>query len=375
MRSLTRLALGASLLLALMPVGGIASAASAKLYLAGDGYPVASMSETSPPGGALPNYDPSRGPGPGLTIKKGGDGPWETDPDRFQQWEYDASGATLSVSSFRIWVTEEGMNGDKDVEMAAYLMRCSSSCLVLDSATKSLKNQTGWKMITLPLAAPESTYGPGERLVVKIIVTENSEEDMWFAYGVSSHAARLQLATFTPPASTTTTTTLPPTTSTLPPTTTSTTRPGSTTTLPSPPTTPGRGHSTTTLPSAPTTQPDTPTTSIVPSDVTNSTTTTTVVVAGGDGSGGNGTESPTSDDLSETSAEILAASFGNEAALQPQEGLMVAFATVSETSRLYWQAAVALGALFSILLLVGVGRIDIEDDPDTAFLQRLRKMN
>lgn len=38
----------------------------------------------------------------------------------------------------------------------------------------------------------------------------------------------------------------------------------------------------------------------------------------------------------------------------PQEGLMVAFATVTENISLYWPAAVGLGLVASVLLWIGL---------------------
>ena len=50
--------------------------------------------------------------------------------------------------------------------------------------------------------------------------------------------------------------------------------------------------------------------------------------------------------------------------LEPQSGLMVAFAIVSETINVYWPAAVALGALAAILLWIGLSKREANEEKD-----------
>ena len=79
------------LLSSLMAGSQMALAASTTLYLRGDFEPQGTMAISAPPAQALPNFDPGRDDEPGLLLKKSS-GYSESDPTKYQQWEFDASG-------------------------------------------------------------------------------------------------------------------------------------------------------------------------------------------------------------------------------------------------------------------------------------------
>ncbi|REK40807.1 MAG: hypothetical protein DWQ20_01135 [Actinobacteria bacterium] len=337
------------LLLSFWPVSGIAGAAPDTLYLRADGYPTASMSMSSLPGGALGNYDPSRNDDPGLTIQAGGSGPGETNPNLYQEWEFDAAGSTFSVNNLTIWVAAEGFE-KAGVSVTAHLLRCSSTCALLNSSQKSVANAFKWKKMTFSLQTPTITYESDESLVVKIVVDGDSEANALLAYGIQTYDSGLGVTGFTPP---------PPSTTTSTSTTTTTTSPGPPN---PPPTSPPPTGPPTTRPERPTTTttaPQTPTTTTQATTTTSQADDDQAVVGGGADTGegpptsASGSPFPGPAPEFDPPPEDVLAGFQQQSALSPQEGLMVAFATTAEAVDLYWQIALALGILMATLASAG----------------------
>jgi hypothetical protein len=314
------------------------------------------MGVTQPLSGALPNVDPERDDEPGLLLHKSDLGASETDPMKYQQWKYDVSGQTVSVNEFVIWAAAKDFDDAKTVSFGAYLMDCSATCTVLKSTTRTISNTTTWKRLSLPLTVNQRTFGSGSDLVVKITVLDSSDDDMWFAYSTAAYDARLAVI-FTIP---TTTTTIPPPSTTVPApnqTTTSTPPPSATTSTPPPSATTSVQSTTATSPEEPepSTTSTTPSASAPPTTTPGaSTTSAPVIVAENDSEGQTaiavGAPLVLADDELQTDSALWHAS-GD---INPQEGLMVAFATVTENISLYWPAAVGLGLVASALLWIGL---------------------
>lgn len=305
-------------------IAGVALAGTSSLYLNGDAVPVATMSSGAPSSAILPNFDPGRDQAAGLLLRRGGKGPQEKDPTRFQLWHLPVAEMSFEVTGFTIWAADAGMDGSEEVEFEAYLMLCNPECEVVDQLTKSISHTSEWRKVTLALRSAEYTYGSDDRLVVKIIVTSASQDDMWFAYGTRSYPAHLSLietsTTTTPPDSSTSTAFAPSTTTTV-------------------------GTSTTTL----------------PADATS--TTSAVLLSGGPGEP---PDNPGNVDKPATPEET--GFFGMDPddhviQLSPQKGLSAAYATVTENVGIYWQVAVALGALMAVLLIAGFDEEESESDP------------
>lgn len=254
-----------------------AVAAPSTLYLKGDGVPEASLSPTAPTASALPNYDPGRDDEPGLLVKKGDEGLNETDPEKYQLWLAAAAGADLDgPASLTFWSAMKDFETEKKGVVKAYLVDCTSSgtaCNLIASATEShdpWTSSTTWVSRTIDFGTVTYAVAPGRSLAVKVVVRDNSDDDMWFAYDTTSFSSNLTVELASPPTTTTTTTTtVPPTTTTTttaaPPTTTTTT-----TTVPPPTTT-----TTTTPPPTITT-----TSTLPPTTTTTSTTTASPTVPG-----------------------------------------------------------------------------------------------
>jgi hypothetical protein len=362
----------AGLLVLLSLLGGFAlesaAAISPVLYLVGDSVPSASMSPSPPSGQSLPNFDPGRDEIPGLLVSKGSGSVGENDSTKYQQWSYPVGGETLSVEELVIWAAPKDFNDDKTVIFNVYVLSCAVGCEVLDSASATVTGG-GWSLETIGLDVSNHTFAAGRQLRVKIVVDNKSDDDMWFAYGTASYPAHLSVSALTPTTSTTSTTVTSVTSVTsstnAPSTSTSTTLPSvSPTTAP-----PGPGVSSTT------------TVTQVEGDAAATTTTTPTASAGANprpptpdpptGPGGPGS---TVMDLSGQAGPIPVAALpavvdsgvmtraAEEArALEPEEGLMVAFSTAVEAIRMHWMAALTLGTLAAVLLLVG-SRRDQEDE-------------
>jgi hypothetical protein len=350
-------------------VGGLAiesaAAVGSVLYLRGHGVPSSPMSNSAPPPGSLPNFDPRRDDFPGLLVQKGSGTPDEGDPTKFQEWSHPVGGETLSIDEFVIWAAPKDLNEDKTMIFNVYVLDCGGTCQALDSASVAVSG-AGWSQAAVDIDIENHTFAPGRKLTVKLVVDDASDDDGWFAFGTATYPAHLALSS--PPATTTTTTTTPIAATPTPAT--------PTTSTPSnvPPVTP------TTAPSEPAA---TSTTAPNSEDGTTSTTTTTTLPArGGTGNGLPPSDPPSggNDDGPAVSAAqdpgglapvialpaqgdvgIAAQASGDPRNIEPEEGLMVAFNTSVEAIRMHWMSALALGTLASVLLLIGIRR-DHEDE-------------
>jgi hypothetical protein len=338
-----------------------AAAVGPTLYLAGDSVPSASMSTSSPSGGALPNFDPGRDDFPGLLVKKGDGSAGEGDPTKYQTWSYPGGGETLSIESLEIWAAAKDFDRDKTVRFNVFILDCGGSCQVLDAASATVSGGGKWHKTTVSFDVSNHTFANGRQLRVKIVVDNDSDDDMWFAYATAAQPAHLSLSS--PPTTTSTTSTTTTTTTTLASVPTTTVPPISPTTSPV-----GAGAS-------PTTTSSTTSTTLAHDGGAAGTgpTTTTPTPGGGGlepalsdppgapsqtGSAGPGNVgldvlapvavSPPAED-----ADTVTRALDQPRALRPEEGLTVAFSTAVEAIRLHWRAALALGSLAAILLVIG----------------------
>lgn len=330
-----------TLAVVVLTIPRVARAANVDLFLGGESVPSASMSSSTPPGGPLPNFDPGRDDEQGLLLSKSNGGVNESDPTKYQQWEYDVSGLTLSVSNFTIWGAPQDFESAKTVTFGTYLMDCGSTCSLLDTATATITNGSTWRQATTALSANDRSFAAGHSLVVKIVVLDSSDADMWFAYGTSSYDAHLKVNTAAPAtttSTTSTTTTAPTTTTTVTSTTTTVASETSSTTSSTTTTAPATTTTTAATVATTTTSPE-PTVDITPVERPR------IVVFG-------------------PAAAVNVGLFNDARDLTPQKGLGVAFATLSENIRLYWQVALALGTLAAVLLWIGLSKQSDEDEEE-----------
>ncbi len=255
-------------------------AASNVFYLKGDGVPAASLSPSAPAATTLPNYDPGRDAFPGLLLAKSDQGINETDPVKYQLWVGSPTGVDLDgPASLTLWSAMKDFDNNKQGVVQAYLLDCTSAgttCTLIDSASKTLDPWGGgsdsWISGTIDFGTVAYTVAEGRSLAVKLVVGDQSGDDMWFAYDTTAYSTRLTVQLGTP--TTTSTTTATTTTTTVPPPTTTTTT--TTTTVPLPTTTTTTTTTTTMVPppATTTTVPLPTTTTINSTRVTPPTTTT-----------------------------------------------------------------------------------------------------
>ncbi len=294
-------------------VAGIptAMAASTTLYLRGDGVPGATMSASPPPSMQLPDYDGSGDRG--RKIDKSGNGSSETNPGKHQRWEHHAEGGTITVQDLVIWAAPKDFDVGKEVRFTAWILDCDPTCDYVAHASKTLDDTDSWKSVTLTFGVTHTFKG---KVVVKVTVSDQSDDDMWFAYGTNQYPASLKIVYTGAP---TTTTTAPATTTTTAPVTPTTTAP----------------HTTTTT------------------DEANVEDELTLGVS----EPGPMRVSPVLV-LSMATPEDSAIGAIDPGRLRPQEGLKVAFSTATEMIESYWGLAVSLGGLMTLLLMVGFKRVN-----------------
>jgi hypothetical protein len=356
-------------LIMLLVVVSPAMGANVLLYLTGSGEPEASMGPSSPPGGDLPNYDPNRDSAPGLVLAPTGGGVGETDPSKYQEWVFAASGYTLSVSQVVIWAATKDFDVNVTGRLEVYVMDCGSSCEVLASRSANVSGSSSFSKVTIGTPAPSHVFATGRSLVVRVVVPEDSQADVWLAYGTSTYNARVHLSQAV--AGTSTTTSSTSTTSTTTPTTTSTTSHGQGGPPPNPgngqgppPGQPGGGQGS---PGSPPGQDDATPSDAGPTVSTLPEGTSVTTVRADDGGTASPLDAPVSVNrptpvvFTPSAQRIIAEVFDTPRDLRPEEGLMVAFATVAESVELYWQAAVGLGTVAAGLLWIGLsGKHDRE---------------
>lgn len=330
----------------------MAGTSTATFYLDADSEPIGSLSQSSPPGGPLPNYDPDRDKDAlGLVLKDSDEGMAETDPDKYQRWQMKtATGLHVSGKPvFRIWSVMKDYDDDKEGQFTSYLLDClGSSCSVLSSVVKTRPEGAGWSQQVITFPTIDHVVPTGHFLGIQVVVTKASESDMWFAYHTSTYPSRLEIpipSVVTTTSSTTTTKPPPVTTTTKPPSATTITAIESSTTT--------TGSSTTTLPEGTTTTTGaTPTTESQAGPISPTTTTP----ASPDARPVD-TATEKSSLVVETGESTLAEDvFASEQTLSPQEGLMVSFLSAAETVRSKLLASVVLGAIGALLVAFGMRR-------------------
>ncbi len=153
----------------------------------------------------VPNYDPGRNADTGLTVSKGGQDSGEGDPTKHQLWIVSAGGIVLDgPATLTLWSAMLNFLTDKAGEVTAFLVETDAdgsnlSELARATATRGPWNPAGtWVEDTFNFGNVSTTIGSGRYLGVKIIVTDNSETDMWFAYDTTSYDSRLEFTDDTP---------------------------------------------------------------------------------------------------------------------------------------------------------------------------------
>ncbi|MGA7098197.1 MAG: hypothetical protein WB245_11605 [Acidimicrobiia bacterium] len=279
-----------------------ARAATQTLYLKGDGVPKASLSDTAPNSGSLPNYDANRDGEPGLVLQRSSKGWSESNQKKYQIWVAPSGGMDLDADvNLTLWSAVKGFANQGRGRVEAYLLDCSTgggNCSllaqdVIDSEPWS--QSTGWSSRTYDFGHVSHVVASNRSLAVKIVAGDAAADDMWLAYDTASFDAGLSMAGPMGASTTTSTTVSSTSTTTAPVTTTTSPGGGSTTTSVGggPPITPPGRSTTTTSTTSPTPGASTTSTTVSgPTTTTLRTTTTSLGVVAGNGTGGSPPDEP-----------------------------------------------------------------------------------
>lgn len=141
------------------------------------------------------NYDTDRDSAPGLLIQKDSDGLDGDDPTKVQVFSY-----TFGVPSridakaaVTMFVAAKDF-GAKDVHVGASLVHCDAggSCVTIATADKEKKNAMNFKKVTVKFGKIDVTFAAGDRLELRIAALDDSEDDMYLAYGTTGQDSVLK---------------------------------------------------------------------------------------------------------------------------------------------------------------------------------------
>jgi hypothetical protein len=167
-------------------------------YLGTDGFPHGSLVAT-PRGGEMPNFDLGRDIEPGLLLERSDLGLAETDDTRYQHWQIDMGGQSISgYPSVVIWSAPARFDAGKRASLAVYLLDCNlvgGDCGELGAAEMTVEKGRGgaWTESKLDFEPIEHRFGAGRYLGVRIVVPDSSETDVMLAYGFPKHRSRLTI--------------------------------------------------------------------------------------------------------------------------------------------------------------------------------------
>ncbi len=174
-------------------------------YLGSDGFPQNSL-VANPRGGEMPNYDLGRDIEPGLFLERSNLGLAETDDTRYQHWQIDMGGQSMSgYPSVVIWSAPARFDAGKRGELSVYLLDCNKAggdCTELGLAEVTIEKGRGgaWTESILDFEPIDHRFGAGRYLGVRIVVPESSGSDMMLAYGYPKQRSRLTIHTEPPAA-------------------------------------------------------------------------------------------------------------------------------------------------------------------------------
>ncbi|MCP4305940.1 MAG: S8 family peptidase, partial [bacterium] len=160
----------------------------------GSDIPVANL-KTAVPTGALANFDPQRDNYPGLLIKKGDKGFYETHDSKQQTWISDTTDIVLNgPAQLTLWSAMKDFNDDKHGLVTAYLVDANANGGTLQEIAQSTiysQPAATWSKYIFDFGDLNYILGPNRYLGIKIVVWNNSEDEMWFAYNSANTPSHL----------------------------------------------------------------------------------------------------------------------------------------------------------------------------------------
>lgn len=152
--------------------------------------------------GTLPNYDTDRDGDPGLMIKKG-KGLDETDPTKRQRWAAPIlsplAGQIAIDPVVHVWVATKDFDTGKigSVEVGVY--DCDAShgdCQLLSYGYEWFDQwdfDDDFGEVVVTMSPIDHAFAPGRSGVLVIATADDSDDDLWFAYGTSDYPSRIEI--------------------------------------------------------------------------------------------------------------------------------------------------------------------------------------
>ena len=149
----------------------------------------------------LYNYDVDRDDRPGLYIQKGGSGAVETDVTKGQAWRTPATPVSVQISGIvtvEIWSAMKDFQPGKRGSVTVYLRDFDGAGYgAIAQQTLTYLDWQGankyWTLKTFALGVGSYVLAPGHSLELKLVVEEDSDDDMWFAYDTAWAPSRIKI--------------------------------------------------------------------------------------------------------------------------------------------------------------------------------------
>ncbi|NND73576.1 MAG: HD domain-containing protein [Ilumatobacter sp.] len=165
---------------------------SGEFFLASSGVgPVASseilpMSMSPPIEYWLYNYDTDRDNDEGLALEASEDGVNARDADEVQAFRHPLTGTVDGGITAKLYVAAEDFERE-DIAVEVSVRRCDASgtCEELARRNKTVSNARYFKSLNVSLGSVQAKFAPGDEIELRVATLEESEADMWLAYGTT----------------------------------------------------------------------------------------------------------------------------------------------------------------------------------------------
>ena len=160
------------------------------------------MDSTLPTAAVLYNYDTDRDASPGLLIARGGSGPDENDPTKYQAWRSPVVSTSLVVQdsvTVSLWTAAKDFNETRRGAVTVYLRDFDGSNYVtLGGVTHTdatwQDGSPSWVLEEFHISVGPRTVALGHSLELKVIVEASSDDDMWFAYDTANYKSQVDVS-------------------------------------------------------------------------------------------------------------------------------------------------------------------------------------
>jgi hypothetical protein len=133
-------------------------------------------------------------------VERGGSGPDENEPTKYQAWRAPAFPVDYSLGNTVTVTLRSAMKDfapNSQGSMTIYLRDfdgiSSYTTIGASSITSAdwLDGSTSWRTVTATLGISDHVIAAGHTIELKIIVNSQSADHLWFAYDTAEHPSRL----------------------------------------------------------------------------------------------------------------------------------------------------------------------------------------